>query len=370
MEASGFCADGFEPVRDAFLEPFVSGREVGGALCVLRHGEALVDLWAGHSDAARTRFWERNTLAMPYSVSKAMVAFCAIVLADRGRLDLDAPVADSWPEFAAAGKGSVTVRMVLSHQAGVIALDERLPAEAMLDWERITSALAAARPRFQPGTAVGESARFYGHLVGELVRRIDGRSLGGFFRDEVAEPCGIDFHFGLGDAELARCAEMVPYTVSEQREHEASLTPLGREATDNPPGMLDAEVINGEAFRRAEVPAINGHGTARGVARFYALLAASGSLEGRRVVSAASVARMTELQRAGPDLVFDFPARWALGVHSQADGSFGMGGLGGHVGMANPTHGIAIGYVKNRLSLDDPADSVLVAVARCVAGPD
>jgi CubicO group peptidase (beta-lactamase class C family) len=367
MHAAGHCAPGFEPVRDAFLAPFRSGSEIGGALCVLRRGEPVVDLWAGYADAARTRPWERDTIAMPYSVSKAMVAFCAIVLADRGLLDLGAPVAATWPEFTAAGKGAVTVRMLLSHQAGVVALDEPLSVEAMLDWERITRAVAAARPRFEAGTACGESARFYGHLVGELVRRIDGRSLGAFFRDEVAEPCGIDFHFGLGVGELARCAEMVSYTPAERCAYEASLTPLGREATDNPPGMLDAEVINSEAFRRAEVPAINGHGTARGVARFYALLAAGGELDGHRVVSATSVARMTELQRAGRDLVFDFDARWALGVHAQPDGSFGMGGLGGHAGMANPTHGIAIGYLKNRLGLDDPVDAVLVAVARCVA---
>lgn len=367
MDVSGCCAEAFEPARDAFLEPFLHGREVGGALCVLRHGESVADLWAGHADAARTRPWERDTLAMPYSVSKAMVAFCAIVLADRSLLDLDAPVAEIWPEFAAAGKAAITVRMVLAHQAGVVALDSSLPAEAMLDWERITAALAAARPRFEPGTAHGESARFYGHLVGELIRRIDGRSLGRFFREEVAEPCDIDFQFGLGADEIARCAEMVPYTHEEWREFESTLLPLGREATDNPAGMLDAAMINSEAFRRAEVPAINGHGSARGVARFYAMRAAGGEREGHRVVSVASVACMTEMQRAGPDLVFDFDARWALGVHSQADGSFGMGGLGGHVGMANPTHGIAIGYVKNRLGLDDPVDDVLVAVARCVA---
>jgi len=367
VAASGECSAGFEPVRDAFLEPFLSGREVGGAVCVLRYGEPLVDLWAGYADAARSRLWERDTLAMPYSVSKAMVAFCAIVLADRGLLDLDAPVADVWPEFAAAGKGAVTVRMVLSHQAGVIALDTPLPAEAMLDWDRITAALAAARPRFEPGTAVGESARFYGHLVGEWVRRIDGRSLGRFFREEVAEPFGIDFHFGLGPAEEARCAEMVPFTASEAQELQDSFPPLGREATNNPPGMVDAAMISSSAFRRAEIPAINGHGTARGVARFYALLAAGGELEGHRVVSAESVGRMTELQRAGRDLVFDFDARWALGVHSQADGSFGMGGLGGHLGMANPAHGIALGYLKNRLGLDEPATPVLTQIARCIA---
>ena len=227
--------------------------------------------------------------------------------------------------------------------------------------------MAAARPRFEPGTAVGESARFYGHLVGEWVRRIDGRSLGRFFREEVAEPFGIDFHFGLGPAEEARCAEMVPFTASEAQELQDSFPPLGREATNNPPGMVDAAMISSSAFRRAEIPAINGHGTARGVARFYALLAAGGELEGHRVVSAESVGRMTELQRAGRDLVFDFDARWALGVHSQADGSFGMGGLGGHLGMANPAHGIALGYLKNRLGLDEPATPVLTQIARCIA---
>ena len=370
METPGICTQGFEPVRDAFLAAFDAGREVGGAVCVLSHGEPLVDCWAGHADAALTRPWQRDTLAMPYSVSKAMVAFCAIVLADRGRLDLDAPVAETWPEFGAAGKHAVTVRQVLSHQAGVVALDESLTAEEMLDWERVAAALAAARPRFAPGTACGESARFYGHLVGELVRRIDGRTLGAFFRDEVAAPCGIDFHFGLGPAELARCAEMVPFTADEVRELQASFPPLGREATENPPGMLDAAVLNAEAFRRAEIPAINGHGTARGVARFYALLAAGGELDGRRIVASAAVARMTELQRAGRDLVFDFDARWALGVHVQPDGSFGMGGLGGHTGMANPAHGVAVGYLRNRLGLDEPADAVLVALAKCVAaGP-
>ncbi|MCG8591416.1 MAG: beta-lactamase family protein, partial [Proteobacteria bacterium] len=262
MHVGGHCNTGWELVREAFLEPFVSGTEVGGAVAVYRAGVPVVDLWAGYQDAARTRLWERDTLCMPYSVSKAMVSLCALVLADRDHLDLEAPVARYWPEFARAGKGGVTVRMLLCHQAGVVALDEALPTEALLDWDRIAAALAAARPRFEPGSAHAESARFYGHLVGELVRRIDGRSLGAFFREGVARPCEIDFHFGLGEAELARCADMVPFANPEQALDPTA--PLGAEATQNPPGMLDAAVINGAAFRRAEVPAINGHGTARG----------------------------------------------------------------------------------------------------------
>ncbi|MCG8590323.1 MAG: beta-lactamase family protein [Proteobacteria bacterium] len=236
-------------------------------------------------------------------------------------------------------------------------------------WELVREAFLEP---FDWGTEVGgavgahaESARFYGHLVGELVRRIDGRSLGAFFREEVARPCEIDFHFGLGEAELARCADMVPFANPEQALDPTA--PLGAEATQNPPGMLDAAVINGAAFRRAEVPAINGHGTARGVARFYALLAAGGVLEGRRLLSERAVDTMLEVQRRGPDLVIGADAAWALGVQAEGDGSFGMGGLGGHLGMGHRRHNVGLGYLKNRLGPDEPVDPVLVAVARCFA---
>ena len=256
---------------------------------------------------------------------------------------------------------------MLCHQAGVVALDEPMPSEAMLDWDRITRALAAARPRFAPGSGHGECARFYGHLVGELVRRTDGRSLGRFFREEIAEPFGIDFHFGLGRPELARCAEMLAFSAEDAAEFARGRTPLAAEALDNPPGITDPAVMNSEGFRRAEVPAINGHGTARGVARFYALLVDGGALDGRRLLSEAAVESLLEVQRSDVDLVFNESASWALGVQRDPFGGFGLGGLGGHLGMGQRAHRMGIGFVRSQLARDEAAGALLVAVAKSVA---
>ncbi len=357
-DVSGFAAAGFERVREVFAARL--GTAGGAAVCVYFRGERVVDLWGGTG-------WRRDTICMPFSVSKAMVAVSALVLVDRGVLALDRPVARDWPEFAAAGKGDVTLRQVLSHQAGVIAVDEALPAEAMLDWTRVAEALAAARPRFAPGSAHAECARFYGHLVGELVRRTDGRSLGRFFREEIAEPFGIDFHFGLGRAEIARCAEMLPFSAEDAAALAGSRGPLAADALDNPPGITDERTMNSEAFRRAEVPAINGHGTARGVARLYALLADGGALDGKRLLSESAVEALLEVQRDDVDLVFGERAAWALGVQRDPFGGFGMGGLGGHLGMGQRAHRMGFGYVRSRLAQDDTAGELLVAVAKSVA---
>ena len=345
-DVSGFAAAGFEQVREVFAAQL--GAAGGAAVCVYLRGERVVDLWGGTG-------WRRDTICMPFSVSKAMVAVSALVLVDRGVLALDRPVARDWPEFAAAGKGDVTLRQVLSHQAGVIAVDEALPAEAMLDWTRVAEALAAARPRF------------YGHLVGELVRRTDGRSLGRFFREEIAEPFGIDFHFGLGRAEVARCAEMLPFSAEDAAALAGSRGPLAADALDNPPGITDERTMNSEAFRRAEVPAINGHGTARGVARLYALLADGGALDGKRLLSESAVEALLEVQRDDVDLVFAERTAWALGVQRDPFGGFGLGGLGGHLGMGQRAHRMGFGYVRSRLAQDDAAGELLVAVAKSVA---
>ncbi len=356
--ADGDCSSDFALVREAFEAQLE--REAGAAVCVLLAGEPVVDLWGGPG-------WRRDTICMPFSVSKAMVAVCAMTLVDRGVLALDRPVARDWPEFAANDKAKVTLRHVLAHQAGVIAVDEPLTSDDMLDWGRVTKALAAARPRFAPGSAHGESARFYGHLVGELVRRTDGRSLGHFFRAEIAEPFAIDFHFGLGPAELARCADMLAFSPAEEAKRRESLGPLAAEAMDNPPGITDARIMNSESFRRAEVPAINGHGSARGVARFYALLANGGALDGKRLLSEAAVTELLTVQRRGVDLVFGEPAAWTLGLQRDELGGFGMGGLGGHLGFGQQTHRLGYGFVRTKLALDEANDSLLRAVARCVA---
>ena len=263
-------------------------------------GKWVVDLWGGTADAAGRRSWQADSIVQPYSVTKPFAGVCALRLVDRGSLDLDAPVQDYWPEFLAPA----TVRQVLSHQAGVVALDEPARTEVFYDWDGMCALLAAQQPEWPPGAAHGESALFYGHLVGELVRRVDGRSLGAFLRDEVCEPLALDFFVGLRPGELARVVELTGLD-------DGVRAPLacwaGRHCTgvrsDNPPGTRDPDVVNGVRWRTAEIPAINGHGTARGVAGLYAAL-----LEGR-ILSPDLLREATTAQCAGTDAVFGHDER-------------------------------------------------------------
>ena len=221
-------------VREAFLRCFDELGETGAAYVAIRDGHLIADLWGGEG-------FRRDSLVHVYSVTKPMAALCVLVLVDRGVLSLDDPVARMWPEFAQAGKGSVTVRQALSHQAGLVALREPQPPEVLLDWERICELIAAEPPWWEPGTGHGEHALFYGHICGEFVRRSDGRSLGAFWRDEVAEPWGLDFHIGLGPEELARAVDL-------EGELTAGTGEVRRLALTNPPGLLDLSVVNGKAL--------------------------------------------------------------------------------------------------------------------------
>src|SRR5437773_1365658 len=211
----GHCDPRFLAVRDAFAANFAAGREVGASFATTVEGELVVDLWGGYADAATTRPWERETIVNVFSTTKAMTALCAHLLVDRGELDLDAPVARYWPEFAQAGKERITTRHLLTHTAGLAALRRSLPTEALYDWTRMVEALAAETPWWEPGSANGYHAMTYGYLVGEVVRRLTGKTLGRFLRDEVTAPLGADFHIGLAPSEDARVAEMVPPNAAE-----------------------------------------------------------------------------------------------------------------------------------------------------------
>ncbi len=211
----GHCAPRFAAVRDAFAANFEAGREIGASLAATVDGEFVVDLWGGHADAAKTRRWERDTIINVFSTTKAMTALCIHMLVDRGQLDVDAPVARYWPEFARAGKERITTRQVLSHSSGLAGIRQPLGTEALYDWTRMTAALAAESPWWEPGTASGYHALTYGYVLGELVQRITGRTLGAFFRDEVAAPLGADFHIGLPASEDARVAELVSPSTEE-----------------------------------------------------------------------------------------------------------------------------------------------------------
>ncbi|MGW1208685.1 serine hydrolase domain-containing protein [Streptomyces sp. NPDC002499] len=372
----GDCDERFAAVRTAFEENFRDRDELGAAVTVTVDGEVVVDLWGGWADGARTRPWERDTLVNVWSTSKGPVALCAHILADRGLLDLDAPVAAYWPEFAAAGKENVLVRHLLSHRAGLAGLREPHSLEQLYDWEFTTRRLAATEPWWEPGTVSGYHALTYGFLVGEVVRRVSGLLPGAFLEREVTGPLGVDFTIGLPEKEAGRAAELMHPPVASASEQAAifsQLTPVAIAALTNP--LAGATEANSPEWRAAEIPAANGHGTARAVAALYGVLAGRGSYGGHRVLSAEAAERVREGQGSCRDLVlgagFEHETEVALGLWlSGPNGSygpnpraFGHDGFGGSCGLADPDAGVSLGYVMNRMGphiADDPRKMALV----------
>ncbi|MFD5593599.1 serine hydrolase domain-containing protein [Streptomyces griseorubiginosus] len=372
----GHCDERFAAVRTAFEENFRDRAELGAAVSVSVGGETVVDLWGGWADAARTRPWERDTLVNVWSTTKGPTALCAHVLADRGLLDLDAPVAVYWPEFAAAGKEKVLVRHLLSHRAGLSGLREPHSLAELCDWELTTQRLAATEPWWEPGTVSGYHAFTYGFLVGEVVRRVSGLLPGAFLEREVTGPLGIDFTIGLPEKEAGRAAELVHPPVvstSEQAAIFAQLAPAAIAALTNP--VAGAAEANTPEWRAAEIPAANGHGTARAVAALYGIFAGRGSWGGHRVLSPEAAERVREGQGSCRDLVLGAglgnDTELGLGLWlSGAEGSygpnpraFGHDGFGGSCGLADPESGVSLGYVMNRMGphiANDPRKTALV----------
>jgi CubicO group peptidase (beta-lactamase class C family) len=355
VEIGGGVEAGFGPVREAFKEALGARGGAGSAAAVWHDGRWIADLWGGSAGRGK---WSRDSIVQPYSVSKPFVALCALHLVDQGKLDLDAPVGRYWPRFRA----QATVRQVLSHQAGVVAIDEPVSADAFYDWDRLCGYLERQEPQWEPGTAHGESALFYGHLVGELVRRIDGRTPGRFLREEISGPLGLDFHVGLRRADLARAVDLTGLDEDFRLTNAAGKPDLYRRATSNPPGAQDPSVVNGVAWRSAEIPAVNGHGTARAVAGLYAAL-----LEGR-LLSPGLLAEATRVQCSGPDLVFGRDNAWGLGFALDSDG-YGMGGLGGNLGWTMTDARYAFAFVTGHVGTYDQATLIENAVRDCLGLP-
>ncbi|MGW2917648.1 serine hydrolase domain-containing protein [Streptomyces angustmyceticus] len=379
----GRCAPGFAGVREAFERNFREHGDIGAAVAVTLDGATVVDLWGGHADAAGTRAWERDTLVNVYSTSKGMTALCAHLLVDRGELDLDAPVARYWPEFGQAGKRDIPVRWLLSHRAGLIAPREPLPAGCAYDWDGVCAALAAAAPWWEPGTAQGYHAVTFGYLVGEVVRRITGQSLGTFLRSEITGPLGAGVFIGTPAEEHARCADMVGQ-LDEARL--AAQFPGGvprppfRALSDHPLAVVMLALtsiptgdVNSAAYRSAEIPAGNAHAGARGLATVY------GALAGGRLVGPATLEAMRRSQSlpGERDLTMDALApagrehRWGLGYmlnqQGQAGpnpGAFGHGGAGGSFAFADPENRLSFAYTMNKYgggtTGDDPRSRGLV----------
>lgn len=383
-KVEGRVAPGFERVRSAFEENFAAGREVGASFAVTLGGQSVVDLWGGHADAARTRAWQHDTIVNVWSTTKGLASLCVAMLVDRGRLSYEQAVASVWPEFAAAGKEALTIGEVLSHQGGLPGIEGKIAVEDFADHDAMAARLAAQAPMFEVGQP-GYHAITHGFLTGELVRRVDGRTLGRFFAEEIAGPLGADAAIGLPEFDEARVAEMIPAPPGKP----APLPPhpAARAALANPP--LDARAANRRWWRAAEIPSVNAQTNARALARIYGMLACGGvgmlacggvddladdggaSGSERRWLSAETLEAATRKRVHAKDLVLGIPMRWGAGF-SRNDGvtygpnrnTFGHSGWGGSFGCADPDARLGVGYAMNQMFANlrgDPRSLSLIA---------
>jgi CubicO group peptidase (beta-lactamase class C family) len=388
VEIGGTVEPGFEGVRDAFANNFVEHDEVGASYAFYVDGEKVVDLWGGtRTDTGAP--YDGDTLQIVFSSTKGATAACAHLLVQRGLLDVDAPVVTYWPEFGQAGKEHIPVRWLLSHQAGLPTIDATLTREEALAWEPVIHALEVQAPFWEPGVAHGYHAITYGHLVGEVVRRIDGRSLGTFFREEFADPLGLDFWIGLPEELEPRVAPMIPMDLG-------GLTLADMLGADslmvralNLNGAFGnelGEAANHRDFHAAELPGANGIANARSLARFYAgLIGAVDGGPSDAMLHTEQITRARELQTAGIDQVLSLPGLdvestialgfWSASPFAPMGGrhAFGHYGAGGSVGFADPEHHVAGGYVMSKMGLGistDARSSALIRASYEAAGAE
>jgi CubicO group peptidase (beta-lactamase class C family) len=352
----------FRGVRAAFEEHLASGEDVGASFSVTIDGETVIDLWGGFADEARTRPWVSDTIVGVYSTTKTMTALTALLVADRGDLDFAAPVARYWPEFAAAGKQDVTVAHLMSHSSGLCGWREPITEHDLYDWEKATALLAAQEPFWKPGTASGYHGLTQGYLVGEVVRRITGRSLGTVFREEIAEPLGADFHIGLPASHDPRVADLIPPAAPPL----VGDSELQANVADNP--HLEVEVTRTRAWRAAEIPAVGGIGNARAVATIHAILANGGTVNGKRFLSEAGCRRALEQQVEGVDLVLGVPIRFGLGFALNSGfmpnpNTLYWGGYGGSLAIIDLDARTSIAYAMNKMSGTTTGDLRAFALA-------
>jgi CubicO group peptidase (beta-lactamase class C family) len=373
MDVQGHCDDRFAGVAQEFERNLAERGELGASVAVTVGGESVVDLWGGHADPGRTRAWEKDTLCVAMSATKGATALAAHLLAGAGELDVDEPVATYWPEFAAAGKDRVLVRHLLSHQAGLPALRDPVPAGGFYDWDDVVGRLAAEAPFWEPGTRHGYHALTFGFLVGEVVRRVTGRSLGRFVADEIASPLGLDLYVGLPDGLADRVARLVAPPDPQPGGPLPRFLVQAMTEPDSIPGLVmlnnGGYLVPGEwdspAALAAELPASGGVMNARALAGMYRAIVHDHRI-GRFTLDAEDIARMGAVQSAGgEDAVLAGPGRWTLGflkagatpagveppiLVSLSEEAFGHTGNGGSIGFADPACDMSFGYVMNQMS--------------------
>ncbi len=389
MEVHGSCDAKFQQVKQEFERNFRERGEVGASVCVKVRGETVVDLWGGVARQDTQAPWREDTVSVVFSSTKGATALCAHILVSRGKLDLDAPVAKYWPEFTQAGKASIPVKMLLNHQAGLPAVRKQLPQGAYANWDIWVDALAKEEPFWEPGTRNGYHALTIGWLVGEVVKRVSGKSLGTFFKDEVATPLGLDFWIGLPEDKESRVAPMIsaePDTNSLLYKEMITQGSLASLAILNSGGYMGAKPeFDTRAAHAAEIGGAGGITNARGLAGMYAPLSCGGTLNGVQLVNADTLARMGAVASAtGRDAVLVLPSRFALGFMKSMDNrqapagiresaimseeAFGHVGAGGSLGFADPRAEMSFGYTMNRMGagtlLTDRGQSLVDATYR------
>jgi CubicO group peptidase (beta-lactamase class C family) len=357
----------FAAVAMAFRDNFAAGGDLGAACSVYWRGEPVVDLWGGLTDSESRRVWQEDTLVPVFSTSKGAVAICVNLLAERGALDLGAPVARYWPEFAEAGKGDIAVSTVLAHRAGLPVVDADLTREEVFAWRPVIASIEKQRPLWEPGTAHGYHARTFGWILGEVVRRVTGRSLGTYFADEIARPLGLHFYIGLPESLEPLVATLYPpppptdpAEIEIRERFMGAGTLLGR-VLDGPGDLAYGPVWNSRALHAAEIPSSNGIGDARSLARMYA--ATIGEIDGVRLLRPETVESARRVASDGPDRVIHLDTRFGLGFMLPPTlaldcppSCFGHPGAGGSLAFADPQANLAFGYVTNQMRLGMTGD--------------
>ena len=372
MEIGGSVQPGFERVREAFAQNFSEHGDVGAACCIYRDGHPVVDIWGGLADPSTGRPWQRDTLQLVFSAAKGPTAVCIHRLAEEGRLDIDAPIARYWPEFATAGKQHITTRMVLTHRAGLAAVAGDLTLGQVLAWDPVVAAIAAQPPEWEPDTAHGYHARSFGWILGEIIRRISGDSPGRHLARTICDPLGLDYWVGLPAAEIGRCARLLPPDAAHSAAALLGASSLTARVMSGPSGLFGYnEMWNRPEMLMAEMPSTNGVGSARALAKLYA--ACCDEVDGIRLLQPATLEAASRVASRGPDLVvlvetcfglgFSLPPMLGAGVGPRA---FGHPGAGGSLAFADPEPNVSFAYVTNRMRFDPAGDPRVTGLLRAL----